>query len=617
MKKSSIKGLFFACAAVLMTSSAGAVVFSDAVAEEAGTQTQTFLSSDLIMPGAAVRIEDDGKNGIRFPVRLTPETYNKFKGEITESGTLIVPKSLYNDGELVLENVGKSGYDTDKRVTTNNWKAITEKDDEGVEHSYMQTLIYAYNIPETNLNEEFCVRGYVIIDGEVIYSSTVERSMTSVAEQALPDYVKDAEKTGLLQSYIKYDVTFDAANGTETTSQLVGYNGKATEPDAPEAPQSYAFSHWTLNGEEYDFNSVVTEDITLTAVYEQISRYEVLLGDGSGTGWGHDPAEKYACESSVTFTQFEGENVMALTLKDTDRTKTSPAYVKIDRAGSVAEAVKAASTKKYIGFKVYSPVNGVTLEVLFHNGSKVAKLKYYIKDGWNEVAIDVQKALAGTGTGITVDADTPIYRLGLGIYGDAKLYNATTTGSASEATNQEFTFYFDDVYATDYDMANIIDFESVGDINRYVHGVTSHYANIRYKFANGGGMKFACEEVDGEKAVKMTPTYLFGQLQFQSASDAFLKTNLTGYKAIEVRVRVNSADARLSVGLGKVQDLTQIVDGSTQAEEWVTYSIDLTTETALANIAAVGELTFKVSNASESPANGAVWFWIDYIKFVK
>ena len=592
MKKSSIKGLFFACAAVLMTSSAGAVVFSDAVAEEAGTQTQTFLSSDLIMPGAAVRIEDDGKNGIRFPVRLTPETYNKFKGEITESGTLIVPKSLYNDGELVLENVGKSGYDTDKRVTTNNWKAITEKDDEGVEHSYMQTLIYAYNIPEENLNEEFCVRGYVIIDGEVIYSSTVERSMTSVAEQALPDYVKDSEKTGLLQSYIKYDVTFDAANGTETTTQLVGYNGKATEPDAPEAPQSYAFSHWALNGEEYDFNSVVTGDITLTAVYEQISRYEVLLGDGSGTGWGFYDATKYgAWETTYEYTQYENNDVMAMT---STAGSTNPNYFSTFTRTN-EELLKTVSTKGYIGYRVYAEKGAWIHTELTSNAGEKKTIITRILPGWNEIVIDLAAIHP------TVNAENPLKTFAIGLRCNTEWLS---TGTA--------TVYFDDIYATNYPVSDTVDFESKGDMQRFTVVSTSQlYAQTRYN-TNGTGNSgdITYEEIDGENAIKVTPRYLYSQLNFLTYSGALFNKTITDYSKIEVRVRVNSEDARLAVSLGAALAETQIVDGSTQAGEWVTYQIPTTGFTT-------GNLSFKLTDASGDSENADVWFWIDYIKFVK
>lgn len=64
-------------------------------------------------------------------------------------------------------------------------------------------------------------------------------------------------------------VTFDPANGGDTFTQDVEYEGKATEPAAPEKT-GYTFDGWYLDEAEepFDFDTTITSDITLTAKWE-------------------------------------------------------------------------------------------------------------------------------------------------------------------------------------------------------------------------------------------------------------------------------------------------------------------------------------------------------------
>ena len=85
----------------------------------------------------------------------------------------------------------------------------------------------------------------------------------------------------------KYDVTFDAANGTQNTVVSV-YDGSYVKAEQiPANPikesdedKAYTFYYWSLDGEtEYDFTTPVTEAITLTAVYTTQTLYTVTMGD--------------------------------------------------------------------------------------------------------------------------------------------------------------------------------------------------------------------------------------------------------------------------------------------------------------------------------------------------
>ena len=70
-----------------------------------------------------------------------------------------------------------------------------------------------------------------------------------------------------------YTVTFDGQGGSSVESQQVPENGKATKPEDP-TRDGYKFVCWLLDGEPYDFDTVVTGDITLTAQWEQDDQTE-------------------------------------------------------------------------------------------------------------------------------------------------------------------------------------------------------------------------------------------------------------------------------------------------------------------------------------------------------
>ncbi|MBR7042483.1 MAG: InlB B-repeat-containing protein, partial [Bacilli bacterium] len=67
----------------------------------------------------------------------------------------------------------------------------------------------------------------------------------------------------------KYTVKFDSDGGSAVSNQTVNYNGKATKPNNP-TKTGYTFKEWRLSGSTsaYDFNTSVTKDITLKAVWE-------------------------------------------------------------------------------------------------------------------------------------------------------------------------------------------------------------------------------------------------------------------------------------------------------------------------------------------------------------
>lgn len=62
----------------------------------------------------------------------------------------------------------------------------------------------------------------------------------------------------------KYTVSFETGVEEDILPQYIKRNNKILEPNPPEK-EGYVFVEWQLNGQKYDFDSLVNEDIILTA----------------------------------------------------------------------------------------------------------------------------------------------------------------------------------------------------------------------------------------------------------------------------------------------------------------------------------------------------------------
>lgn len=83
-----------------------------------------------------------------------------------------------------------------------------------------------------------------------------------------------------------YTVTFNSNGGSEIRSKRVGENGSVVQPANP-TRDGYTFVGWYLNNEEFDFNSEITSDITLTARWEAIEEGQEGNGGSEGGSGGN------------------------------------------------------------------------------------------------------------------------------------------------------------------------------------------------------------------------------------------------------------------------------------------------------------------------------------------
>jgi len=97
-------------------------------------------------------------------------------------------------------------------------------------------------------------------DGEVLYNSEgIYIPSETIASETL--YVKCAIN--------KYTVTFDSDGGSNVEPQVINYNETATIPNNP-TKSGYIFKGWQLNGNTYNFNTLITNNIILKAVWNKI-----------------------------------------------------------------------------------------------------------------------------------------------------------------------------------------------------------------------------------------------------------------------------------------------------------------------------------------------------------
>jgi Listeria-Bacteroides repeat domain (List_Bact_rpt). len=84
-----------------------------------------------------------------------------------------------------------------------------------------------------------------------------------------------------------YTVHFNSDGGTPIPSQTVNDNDFVTQPANP-AKSGYTFVEWRLNGAAYNFNTPVTSDLNLIAVYK-----------ANNTNVGHPHLNIHAIVSSI------------------------------------------------------------------------------------------------------------------------------------------------------------------------------------------------------------------------------------------------------------------------------------------------------------------------------
>ncbi len=107
-------------------------------------------------------------------------------------------------------------------------------------------------------------------NAEYDFGTEVTKDITLVAK-----YEENSGSSG-----ISYLVTFNSASGSDVASQTIATGSKITKPANP-TKEGYKFLYWELENKEYDFETVVTKDITLVAKW--LETYTVTFNVEGGS----------------------------------------------------------------------------------------------------------------------------------------------------------------------------------------------------------------------------------------------------------------------------------------------------------------------------------------------
>lgn len=223
--------------------------------------------------GISYSMKDDEIDNLRVKDVYYKVFFNSMGGEliptqsVKEYETATRPENPEKEGYIFSGwTLNGETYDFDTPVTENitliaEWEKIPDPmyykvvfDADGGTDVETQTILEGETATEVaTVREGYNFLGWFLDEAQYDFSSAVNENILLVAKW---------EK-------IQYHVYFDSQGGTEVPTQLVGFGMSAVRPNSPSL-DGYDFVTWTLDGETYDFSTIVTKDITLVAQYQMI-----------------------------------------------------------------------------------------------------------------------------------------------------------------------------------------------------------------------------------------------------------------------------------------------------------------------------------------------------------
>lgn len=215
-----------------------------------------IAAEDFKISKIGIRLADDGKQGVRFTVRIKKELLNNANAKVT---VYVLPQMFHTgahlaDGSATAISQDLTGYWTDE--TAENGSAT----------GYAVSAAYIYEIPASNYGVKLLAEAaltYTENDEAVTKWSAVTDgySLTDVAKLA------PADKAEAVQSYIidKAKITYKNADGTTIGSETLDYGATLNYPAA--AGQEGISLNWFTN-KRSSWNPAWTAqgDMTLTCL---------------------------------------------------------------------------------------------------------------------------------------------------------------------------------------------------------------------------------------------------------------------------------------------------------------------------------------------------------------
>ena len=178
-----------------------------------------------------------------------PSPVTSITGDINVSGGDVTASST-NSNAVGGGSYGEVAENAEVSLSTGNYSGdVSEFVPEGTAAAKVGE---EYIIGETNIQEAATTGSKIeVLKGEVTLPNG--------------DTIKEGDEEYTVPT--TYTVSFDANGGATIDPQTVKENATATKPADP-TKEGFVFKGWTLNGVAYDFNTAVTGNITLVAVWE-------------------------------------------------------------------------------------------------------------------------------------------------------------------------------------------------------------------------------------------------------------------------------------------------------------------------------------------------------------
>ncbi len=200
--------------------------------------------------------------------------------KVEDGKTFVKPTVPKRDGYVFVEwQLNGKTYDFSTPVTGDArlvavWEEIDDGkvdvtfDSAGGNADLKQTIEKGSTInkPEDPVRENYKFLYWALDEEEFDFTTEISKDITLVA---------------VWESKIEYTVKFELDGGTKISNMTVKGNEKLTKPADP-TKKGYVFVEWQLDGEPYDFNAPVTQDITLKAIWKVEVKYTVTFNSDGG-----------------------------------------------------------------------------------------------------------------------------------------------------------------------------------------------------------------------------------------------------------------------------------------------------------------------------------------------
>ena len=378
----------------------------------------------------------------------------------------------------------------------NNQKYVVTFDMQNGEPKFEQLVKKGNRVyePSDPKNEGYIFLGWYRENELYDFTKVVKNNMTLVAKWEKDDYVK---------------VSFETVGGNTIEPVSVKKGSKVTRPIDPKKT-GHTFKEWTLNGKAFDFETPITEDITLLATYVDV--YSVYFDSNggsevaSGTVKGgkiakpEDPTRKgykflgwYLDDKAYDFSTEVKDN---MTLKA--KWLLENAYIKSRTAADNEKLIGLDFTSRTelssgkITLKFTYPINKIIVGATkpTKNVAKEADLSvdkdgsvkaYIVKSGTN---YDLLIAAEDTRTIINLPSNSS--NLFADLFADSITFNSNVNAKTITNMSGMFSLSAMTINLKNFDTSNVTNMKNVFAIDERFHNMTSGEIDYTYYTGKAG-----------------------------------------------------------------------------------------------------------------------------------